>query len=345
MALYGQMRDVSMIRFVNRELMQKIISQQCVYYKYNLTTTKVNMYGEAAEGRYFSDPTILFALISREDQIHATEEFGVEFKWDITFKFLRDDLVEANVFPQVGDVVMWDNGYWEIDNPNVNQYFVGKNPDFPNEIKEEKYYNRDNFGEMIKKSLGDDLYGGDIVNDNEEFEEDIGDDDIANELIFDRKEDNETSVVQHTEPNNESAKHSTDEKKESIPEDVIIEKKDESEKINIDVVSEKATKQRELFYKTKFSVVVETEAEYNEYHITEKTLKCLVMGHPFVVMGTPKFLQFLHKLVSIFQGAFGSLSAPAGKYLDIFLYSFNFRLVILLKRLVYPRFINGIFIA
>ena len=131
MALYGQMRDVSMIRFVNRELMQKIISQQCVYYKYNLTTTKVNMYGEAAEGRYFSDPTILFALISREDQIHATEEFGVEFKWDITFKFLKDDLVEANIFPQVGDIIMWDNAYYEIDNPNLNQYFVGKDPQYP----------------------------------------------------------------------------------------------------------------------------------------------------------------------------------------------------------------------
>lgn len=52
----------------------------------------------------------------------------------------------------------------------------------------------------------------------------------------------------------------------------------------------------ELFYKTKFSVVVETEAEYNEYHITEKTLKCLVMGHPFVVMGTPGYLKFLRSL-------------------------------------------------
>ena len=52
----------------------------------------------------------------------------------------------------------------------------------------------------------------------------------------------------------------------------------------------------ELFYKTKFSVVVETEAEYNEYHITEKTLKCLVMGHPFVVMGTPGYLNFLHSI-------------------------------------------------
>jgi len=63
MALYGQMRDISMFRFLNRELMQRIISQQVVFYKYNVTTTKVNMYGESVEGRNFADPIILFALI------------------------------------------------------------------------------------------------------------------------------------------------------------------------------------------------------------------------------------------------------------------------------------------
>jgi hypothetical protein len=52
----------------------------------------------------------------------------------------------------------------------------------------------------------------------------------------------------------------------------------------------------ELFYSTKFSVVVETEAELEEYHITEKTIKCIMSGHPFVVMGTPKYLKFLHSL-------------------------------------------------
>jgi len=52
----------------------------------------------------------------------------------------------------------------------------------------------------------------------------------------------------------------------------------------------------ELFYQTKFSLVVETEAELQEYHITEKTMKCIMLGHPFVVMGTPYYLEFLHSL-------------------------------------------------
>lgn len=52
----------------------------------------------------------------------------------------------------------------------------------------------------------------------------------------------------------------------------------------------------QLFYLTKFSLIVETEAELEEYHVTEKTLKCIMLGHPFVVMGTPGYLKFLHSL-------------------------------------------------
>jgi len=131
MALYGQMRDISMFRFVNRELMWKIISQQVVFYKYNVTTTKVNMYGEASEGRNFADPVLLFSLIEVNDQTSPVDNFGVEFRWPIKFRFLRDDLVDANLHPEVGDIIMWQDGYWEIDNVNITQFFVGKDPDYP----------------------------------------------------------------------------------------------------------------------------------------------------------------------------------------------------------------------
>ena len=131
MALYGQMRDISMFRFVNRELMQDIISQQCVFYKYNVTTTKVNMYGESVEGRNFADPVILFALIEPNQFENPVDDFGVDFKWQVTYKFLKDDLVDANVYPEAGDIIMYQNGYWEIDNVSTAQFFVGKDPEYP----------------------------------------------------------------------------------------------------------------------------------------------------------------------------------------------------------------------
>ena len=53
MALFGSSRDISLFRNISRELMADIISQEVVFYKCNITDTKVNMYGEAASGRVF----------------------------------------------------------------------------------------------------------------------------------------------------------------------------------------------------------------------------------------------------------------------------------------------------
>jgi hypothetical protein len=131
MALFGQQRDISMFRHVNRELMHKIISQQVVFYKYKVGETPVNMYGESSEGRYFVDPVLLFALIEPGEFDYPESELGVDFNWSVTFKFLRDDLVDSQTFPEVGDIIMYQNGYWEIDNVNTTQFFVGKNPQYP----------------------------------------------------------------------------------------------------------------------------------------------------------------------------------------------------------------------
>ena len=37
----------------------------------------------------------------------------------------------ANLVPEVGDIIMYQEGYYEVDNTNANQFFVGKNPDYP----------------------------------------------------------------------------------------------------------------------------------------------------------------------------------------------------------------------
>lgn len=132
MALYGGSRDISLFRHINRELMHDIVSQQIVYHKYNLEETKVNIYGETTSGRIFQEPVLLYTLIERSDQSSPILDGVVNFNQPITFKFLRADLVDANVVTEEGDIIQWQNAYWEIDNIISNQYFVGKNPDYPN---------------------------------------------------------------------------------------------------------------------------------------------------------------------------------------------------------------------
>ena len=130
-ALFGSSRDVSFIRKMNRELMGNIISQQCAFYKYKLKETIVNLYGEASGGKTFDGPVLLNALITIGDNVIPTSDLGVNFDWPMSFAFLRDDLVDSNVHPEIGDVILYQESYWEIDNTNITQFFTGKDPDYP----------------------------------------------------------------------------------------------------------------------------------------------------------------------------------------------------------------------
>jgi hypothetical protein len=131
-ALFGGARDISLFRGLNRELIWDFISQQCVYYKFKLEETKVNMYGEASGAKFYYEPIIFNTLISLGEQNQPASDMGIDFNWPIEFRFFRDDLVDANVVPEIGDIIMYQDAYYEVDNTNANQFFVGKDPDYPN---------------------------------------------------------------------------------------------------------------------------------------------------------------------------------------------------------------------
>jgi len=132
MAMFGGSRDVSLIRKLNRELLGNIITQQAAFYKYKLQETKVNLYGEAAGVKYYDGPFLFNCLINRTDQQYPISDLGVEFQQGITFAFFRDDLVEANILPEVGDILLYQESYYGVQSTISNQYFVGKNPEYPN---------------------------------------------------------------------------------------------------------------------------------------------------------------------------------------------------------------------
>ena len=145
MALFGQARDISMFRYINRELMGNIISQQAAFYKLRLSQTNFNMYGESSEAKFYDGPILLYTLIDLPDQEWSTDDLGVNFNWKPTFRFLRDDLLDklkdfnedtiygANLVPQPGDIILYETAYYEVTATNAAQYFVGKDPDYPND--------------------------------------------------------------------------------------------------------------------------------------------------------------------------------------------------------------------
>lgn len=131
--MFGRQRDVSLVRHLNRELMGNIITQQAAIYQYKLEETIVNLYGEAAGEKFYDGPFLFNCLILRQPQSYTEDNLGIGYVRNIRFSFLRDDLVDANVLPEVGDIVLYQNDYYGVQGTISNQYFVGKNPDYPND--------------------------------------------------------------------------------------------------------------------------------------------------------------------------------------------------------------------
>jgi hypothetical protein len=129
MALFGSSRDIGTFKGISKELLENIISQQCGYYKIVLGETVKNMYGESLDKHYVG-PVLLNCLIERGDFAFNQSDFGPDTTRPVTFRFLKDHMTEANVHPEVGDVIMYNEVYYLADNVNENQLIVGKDPDY-----------------------------------------------------------------------------------------------------------------------------------------------------------------------------------------------------------------------
>jgi hypothetical protein len=127
MALFGTVRDAGMIVGVAQEFVGNVVTQQIGYYKVILQDTPPNVYGEATVKEYIG-PVLINCLIVRGDYTMVTDNFGPDSRRDVQFRFLKADLEIANVVPEVGDIVMYNELYYEVDNTNENQYFLGKDP-------------------------------------------------------------------------------------------------------------------------------------------------------------------------------------------------------------------------
>ena len=130
--MFTRQRDVSLVRHLNREVMGNVITQQAAFYQFKLEETKVNIYGEAAGEKFYNGPFLFNCLIDRGAQEYPENAEGIQFEQSINFYFLRDDLFDANVVPDVGDIILYQEGYYGVQGTIANQYWSGKNPDYPN---------------------------------------------------------------------------------------------------------------------------------------------------------------------------------------------------------------------
>ena len=127
MSYFGRSRDISMFSNINNELLGQVIEQKVGYYQVILDETPPNMYGESLAKKY-NGPVLLTCLLERGDTEPVTDGFGMDFTRKLVVRFFQPHLKTANVEPSVGDIILWNEDYYEVNNVNENQLIVGKDP-------------------------------------------------------------------------------------------------------------------------------------------------------------------------------------------------------------------------
>jgi hypothetical protein len=129
MALFGGSRDINLFHTINSELINDIIQTEVAYYKFALEQTVANVYGEAM-GKNYYEPMKIACLIDRQDQAWSSDDFGSDINQTVGFSFLKDELKTLNLLPEVGDLLLFRNNFYEVDSRVENQLFMGRDPDY-----------------------------------------------------------------------------------------------------------------------------------------------------------------------------------------------------------------------
>ena len=81
-------------------------------------------------GKVFYEPVRIACLMKKEDQAWSSDDFGSDVDQNIDFRFLKKELKDINLVPEVGDILLFKNNFYEVDTKVENQLILGKDPDY-----------------------------------------------------------------------------------------------------------------------------------------------------------------------------------------------------------------------
>jgi hypothetical protein len=125
---YFSQRDLNMINSLNGELMGDIIENLVQIFKICPNETKTNIYGETSSetGKWYFPAIQISALIERSDMEAEYDDFGPNRSQNYLFKMREKMLQQLEFYPEIGDVVFFNDRYYEIDNVISEQLLGGQ---------------------------------------------------------------------------------------------------------------------------------------------------------------------------------------------------------------------------
>jgi len=123
-SLFNRRKDIKFFNSINNELLNRIIQTPVTVYKIS-TESPANIYGESTEKTYTKGLQI-GALVTHEEQVtDSSDGFGPLVDQSITIAFHREMIAARGFYPEVGDIVEWNEAYYEVNGIVENQLIGG----------------------------------------------------------------------------------------------------------------------------------------------------------------------------------------------------------------------------
>jgi hypothetical protein len=124
---YFSQRDLNLVNSLNGELMGDIVENLITMFKICPTETATNVYGEtsANTGKWYLPGIQISSLTERPEMTTDYDDFGPGRSQNHVFKFREKMLQMVNFYPEIGDIIFWNDRYYEVDNVVQEQLLGG----------------------------------------------------------------------------------------------------------------------------------------------------------------------------------------------------------------------------
>lgn len=140
---YYSGRDRLFLNSIQAELYADMVQAVVNLFKIAPLETITNIYGETdqSSGKFYFPGIEMTCLRDGGDITTEDAEFGPDRKQTSVFMFREKMLQQVNFFPQAGDLIFFNERYYEIDNV-VQEQFLGGQPDKSLSIVCNTHYSR-----------------------------------------------------------------------------------------------------------------------------------------------------------------------------------------------------------
>lgn len=119
-------RDFEFIQHITRELIDETMDVAVVLYKIVVGSATINIYGEATTKPRYTPVKVNSIVKYNKNTVEKDIGFGVDQDQQVEFRFSRRMLKEVSTYPEIGDIVGYNNHYYEIHNITETQLVAGK---------------------------------------------------------------------------------------------------------------------------------------------------------------------------------------------------------------------------